>query len=195
MATPAPFPTSTAIPLRFRKDMPMQPDREQPPAELERLRTRDREAEGRSGKADNGSATIRQQCDVDKLLLAVFAAVIADTKAAESPGWLREAIMFDGREHPQGAPGTDRHRWFAAKLLVAAYVTIETPLFVDSKLTRMVQIADLCAYALRRYLENGETGLFQPIFARADRIGDTAVGVRHFSPLACDCAICRAHQP
>ena len=36
---------------------------------------------------------------------------------------------------------------------------IETPMFVDSKLTRMVQIADLCAYALRRYLENGETGV------------------------------------
>ena len=72
---------------------------------------------------------------------------------------------------------------------------IETPMFVDSKLTRMVQIADLCAYALRRYLENGETALFRPIFARADRIGDTAVGVRHFSPPACDCAICRAHQP
>ena len=47
---------------------------------------------------------------------------------------------------------------------------IETPMFVDSKLTRMVQIADLCAYALRRYLENGETGLFRQIFARADRI-------------------------
>ena len=72
---------------------------------------------------------------------------------------------------------------------------IETPMFVDSELTRMVQIADLCAYALRRYLENGETDLFQPIFERADRIGDTAVGVRHFSPPSCDCAICLAHQP
>ena len=71
---------------------------------------------------------------------------------------------------------------------------IETPMFVDSELTRMVQIADLCAYALRRYLENGETGLFRQIFTRADRIGDVAVGVRHFSRPACDCAICRAHQ-
>ena len=33
---------------------------------------------------------------------------------------------------------------------------IETPLFVDSSLTRMVQMADLCAVALRRYCENGE---------------------------------------
>ena len=29
---------------------------------------------------------------------------------------------------------------------------IETPLFVDSELTSMIQIADLCGYALRRYL-------------------------------------------
>lgn len=72
---------------------------------------------------------------------------------------------------------------------------IETPMFVDSKLTRMVQIADLCAYALRRYLENGEADLFDPIFKRADRIGNVAVCVRHFSPPTCDCVICLAHQP
>ncbi len=53
---------------------------------------------------------------------------------------------------------------------------IETPMFVDSKLTRLVQIADLCAYALRRCLENGESDLFKPVFKRADRIGDIAVG-------------------
>jgi hypothetical protein len=40
---------------------------------------------------------------------------------------------------------------------------IETPLFVDSQLTSMVQIADVCAYALRRYLENGEEELFKLI--------------------------------
>jgi len=37
---------------------------------------------------------------------------------------------------------------------------IETPLFVESQLTSMIQIADVCAYALRRYLENGEEELF-----------------------------------
>ena len=36
---------------------------------------------------------------------------------------------------------------------------IETPLFVDSQLTSLVQIADPCAYSLRRYLENSETEL------------------------------------
>ena len=83
----------------------------------------------------------------------------------------------------------------AGTLWTSVDCIIETPMFVDSELTRMVQIADLCAYGLRRYLENGETDLFRPIFERADRIGDVAVGVRHFSQPSCDRAICRAHQP
>jgi hypothetical protein len=71
---------------------------------------------------------------------------------------------------------------------------IETPLFVDSKLTRMVQIADLCAYALRRFVENREMNLFKRIFARADRVGSRTVGVRHFTGLGCGCPICDAHM-
>jgi hypothetical protein len=73
---------------------------------------------------------------------------------------------------------------------------IETPLFVDSSLTRMVQIADLCAYALRRYLENRENDLFHRIFARADRAGPraTVVGVRHFTDHTCTCEICLGHN-
>jgi hypothetical protein len=71
---------------------------------------------------------------------------------------------------------------------------IETPLFVDSQLTSMVQIADVCAYALRRYLENNEEELFDLIFSRADRKDGKVVGVRHFTNLSCSCKICRAHR-
>ena len=70
---------------------------------------------------------------------------------------------------------------------------IETPLFVDSSLTDMVQIADLCGYALRRYCENGEEELFRLIFPRADRKYGKAVGVRHFSEKSCKCLICEDH--
>src|SRR5690606_35324162 len=62
---------------------------------------------------------------------------------------------------------------------------IETPLFVDSSLTRMVQVADLCAFALRRYVENGEVSLFRKIFKRADRYKGRAVGIRHFAGYSC----------
>jgi hypothetical protein len=68
---------------------------------------------------------------------------------------------------------------------------VETPLFVNSELTGMVQIADLCGYALRRYLENGEDTLFNMIFQRADRRDGRIVGVRHFTPI-CQCKICVA---
>jgi len=72
---------------------------------------------------------------------------------------------------------------------------IETPLFVNSSLTSMVQIADLCAYALRRYLENSEVDLFRTVFTRADRFQGRAVGVRHFTGTGCICEICQAHRP
>ncbi len=71
---------------------------------------------------------------------------------------------------------------------------IETPLFVDSQLTGMVQIADLCSYALRRYLENGEEELFNKVFERADRRRRTTVGVRHFTIEGCTCSICSEHR-
>lgn len=70
----------------------------------------------------------------------------------------------------------------------------ETPLFVDSRLTRMVQIADLCGYALRRYVENGEETLFSEVFKRAHTFRGKAVGVRHFTSLECGCQICRNHR-
>ena len=71
---------------------------------------------------------------------------------------------------------------------------IETPLFVDSQLTGMVQIADLCAYGLRRYLENGEQEIFEKVFERADRRNSVAVGVRHFTQDSCTCDICASHR-
>ncbi len=71
---------------------------------------------------------------------------------------------------------------------------IETPLFVDSQLTSMVQIADICAYALRRYLENDDQTLFDLIFQRADRKDEIVVGIRHFTKPQCACKICLAHR-
>ena len=71
---------------------------------------------------------------------------------------------------------------------------IEVPFFVDSEHTNMVQLADLCAYAIRRYLDNGEEDLFDLVFQRADTVGTTAVGVRHFTKPGCLCKICIAHN-
>lgn len=91
---------------------------------------------------------------------------------------------------------TDLLRTFhkAGTLWTSINNIIETPLFVDSKLTRMVQIADLCAYALRRFVENGEVEPFRTIFKRVNKFGGKAVGIRHFAGLSCSCEICDAHH-
>jgi hypothetical protein len=72
---------------------------------------------------------------------------------------------------------------------------IETPFFVDSELTNMVQVADVCAYAFRRFFEKGETDLFDRIYSRIDRIGNTVVGARHYvEGRGCACRLCRNHR-
>jgi hypothetical protein len=73
---------------------------------------------------------------------------------------------------------------------------IETPLFVNSELTSMVQLADLCAYAIRRYLENQEDELFNVIYLRGDRDrSKRCVGIRHYNGKdSCKCIICTNHK-
>jgi hypothetical protein len=71
---------------------------------------------------------------------------------------------------------------------------IETPLFVDSQLTSMVQIADLCAYVTRRFCEKQERELFAVIKPRFDQDNDRLVGIRHYTGRSpCHCEICREH--
>lgn len=79
-------------------------------------------------------------------------------------------------------------RWVIDKI-------VETPLFVDSRLTAMIQLADLCAYATRRFFENNETDLFNRIYPRFDRTGVRVVGIRHYrhNHSACPCRVCRDH--
>ena len=73
---------------------------------------------------------------------------------------------------------------------------IETPLFVDSSLTRMIQLADLWGYMLRRYVENGEASLFSILYSRQKTmIGGVQypiprASVHHFAAPSCPCLIC-----
>lgn len=71
---------------------------------------------------------------------------------------------------------------------------VETPLFVDSELTSMVQLADLCAYAIRRFHDNAETDLLDRIYPAFDRNLGKLVGIRHYTRAnACDCKVCVEH--
>jgi hypothetical protein len=71
---------------------------------------------------------------------------------------------------------------------------VETPLFVDSELTSMIQIADLCSFALRRLLENGEDRFWEIVEPCVDRQHGLSVGVRHYTGRRrCKCSVCVAH--
>ncbi len=73
---------------------------------------------------------------------------------------------------------------------------IEAPFFVDSELSAAIQLADLCAYSLRRHVENpsnahAETDL-KRFFHRFDRAGGKLHGLRHFCAKgSCGCMICQ----
>lgn len=72
---------------------------------------------------------------------------------------------------------------------------VETPVFVDSRLTSMVQMADACAYAFRRFFDRNETDLFDRIYSRIDRNrSHVVVGARHYvQGAACSCRLCTDH--
>lgn len=116
-------------------------------------------------------------------------------RATERPGARNYGLLIhDNNEtvaHKHTQMMLDFHR--RGTLWTRISSIIETPLFVDSRLTSMVQIADLCSYALRRYHENGETDLFDPVFQRGDRRNHAVVGIRHFSATTCSCTVCELH--
>ena len=68
----------------------MEPDRAQPSAEVARLRAETEKLEAESAKlmAEARRFDNNTTLDIYKLALAVFAAVIAGLKTAESLGWL-----------------------------------------------------------------------------------------------------------
>lgn len=70
---------------------------------------------------------------------------------------------------------------------------VETPLFVDSQQTCMVQLADIIAYTIRRYFDASEEENFFLIKERVDRYKGGLVGGRHLTPLeTCHCSVCRS---
>lgn len=79
------------------------------------------------------------------------------------------------------------HRWGQLRSLA------DVPLFVDSKATRMVQYADMVAYALRRYYINKEPEYFSIIANQFDRDGGVIHGLVHYTPQnsGCPCPVCK----
>jgi hypothetical protein len=92
---------------------------------------------------------------------------------------------------------TQAMRTYHAKGTLWSQITriVETPMFVDSELTSMVQLADVVSFATRRFFDKGETQLFDLVRPRYDRnASGLLVGLRHFtSKYNCQCSVCVEH--
>ena len=69
----------------------------------------------------------------------------------------------------------------------------DVPLFADSRSTRLIQYADLVAYALWRKYEKGDDEFFDVISGDFDREGGVVHGLHHYKNPndPCDCPGCR----
>lgn len=71
---------------------------------------------------------------------------------------------------------------------------IEHPFFANSRENLGIQMADLVAYAVRRYIEHQadpacRTNL-RILWPRFDALGENIHGIRHYAPKSCTCEIC-----
>ncbi len=83
---------------------------------------------------------------------------------------------------------TDGTRWGNLRNLA------EVPLFVDSRATRLIQLADLIAYALFRRYERNDLSLITPVIECFDQQGGVVHGLYHKTDAPCDCAACASRK-
>lgn len=72
----------------------------------------------------------------------------------------------------------------------------ETPLFVDSRASRVVQLADHISYAVFRRYNAGDTSYFDIIASKFDSVGGTVHGLNHkqtYNPM-CMCLACHTRR-
>lgn len=92
----------------------------------------------------------------------------------------RGLMIMDESAYEQRFQGLARdfaslgHRWGTLRNLA------EVPLFVDSRASRLIQLADLVAYSIFRHFEKNDTRFFDLITSRFDCEGDQRHGLVHW---------------
>jgi hypothetical protein len=105
----------------------------------------------------------------------------------------RGLIVFDKSSYETSIQNLTRafrssgHRWGQTRNIA------EVPLFVDSKATRMIQYADLIAFALHRFYNLGESEYFNLLSKRFDEDGGIIHGLVHYTEYGenCICTVCK----
>ena len=108
----------------------------------------------------------------------------------------RGLIVMDESKHERPLQALTRHfrvnggRWGHFRNLV------EVPFFVDSKASRLVQLADLVAYATWRKYEHSDGRFFDALIPKFDADGGVLHGLVHRKgPEECYCPACFSRRP
>ena len=112
-----------------------------------------------------------------------------DTRSSQAQ---RGMVIMDEMRHEQPLQALARHfrlngtRWGALRNMA------EVPLFVDSRASRLVQLADLVAYALWRRYASKDGRFFDPLVQYFDNEGGVIHGLVHHRARAnqCYCPAC-----
>lgn len=107
----------------------------------------------------------------------------------------RGLVVMDESKHEKPLQALARHfrvngtRWGALRNMA------EVPLFVDSRASRLVQIADLVAYSIRRKYEHQDGRFFDPLIPLFDSEGGVIHGLVHYKGNNdCYCPACMSRS-
>jgi Protein of unknown function (DUF3800) len=93
----------------------------------------------------------------------------------------RGLMIFDQSRHEKTVQALmTRYRTTGASFGLVRHLA-EVPLFTDSKITRMLQLADFVAYALYRRYQSSDTQFFDVILPRFSESGGIPHGLKHMN--------------
>jgi len=99
----------------------------------------------------------------------------------------RGLMIFDQSRHEKTVQALLRqYRTTGASFGVVRHMA-EVPLFTDSKITRMLQLADFVAYAIYRRYESSDAQFFDMILPRFSEAGGVLHGLKHLNTDFQDC--------
>jgi len=140
------------------------------------------------------SSPIQKTCEE---MAGRFDAFLVGLEMADSKGEKQRGLMiFDQSRHEKTVQALLTHYRTTGASFGRITHLAEVPLFTDSKITRMLQIADFVAYAVYRRYEASDIRFLDIIMPRFSQSGGKLHGLLHLNAAyrECCCEACFSHR-
>jgi hypothetical protein len=120
----------------------------------------------------------------------------SNNREGQSGNAQRGLVIMDEMRQEQPLQSLARHFRVNGTRWGALWNMAEVPLFVDSRASRLVQLADLVAYALWRRYAHQDGRFFESLIPFFDNEGGVIHGLVHHKPRAsqCYCPACLTRE-